>query len=149
RWGTLSTIEKNVVDGAFEWLVDNLEVKRGEIVVDEELARVMNEFVDAVVHTVREVPAFQSNLKRFLQDLTTIQTNNKLFHKTTNNFNIDTAGINDVQKAVIGEIIDQYTGNGLNAHFAAPLKENIFRNILTGANMREVKQVLEAYILGG
>lgn len=149
RWGKLSSLERDVVDGSFEWLVNNLEIKRGEIIVDEDLSRIMDEFVQAAVNVVNEVPAFQSNLKRFLQDLTTIQTNNKLFHRTTNNFNIETAGVNDVQKAIVGQIIDQYTSNGLNAHFAAPLKENIFRNILAGANMKEVKQVLQAYILSG
>ena len=149
RWGSLSSLERDVLDGAFEWLVDNLEIKRGEIKVDEDLARIMDEFVRAVVDTVNNVPLYQSNLKRFLQDLTTIQNNNKLFHSTTNNFDIETAGVTGVQKAVVNEIIDQYTGNGLNAHFAAPLKDGIFRNILAGANMKEVKEVLRNYILGG
>lgn len=149
RWGNMSILERAAIDGAFEWLVDNLEIKRGTITVDEELSSVMDNFVKAVVNTINEAPPFQSTLKRFLQDLTTIQTNNKLFHSTTNNFNIETAGVNDVQKAVVGQIIDQYTSNGLNAHFAAPLKENVFRNILAGANMKEVKQVLQTYILSG
>lgn len=149
RWGVLSSLEQNVLDGAYEWLVDNLDIKRGQPNVDEELSKVMDEFVQAVVATVNSQPLFQSKLKLFLQDLTSIQTNNKLFHSTTNNFDINIAGVNDVQKAVVGQIIDQYTDNGLNAHFAAPLKENIFRNILSGASMRDVKQVLRDYILSG
>lgn len=149
RWGSMTAIERDVVDGSFEWLIDNLEIKRGEVIVDEELSRIMDEFLQAVVDVVNNQPAFQSNLKIFLQDLTTIQTNNKLFHSTTNKFDINTAGVNNVQKAVVGQIIDQYTGNGLNAHFATPLKDGVFRNILAGANMRQVKQVLQAYILSG
>lgn len=149
RWDVLSTIERAVVDGSFEWLVNNLEIKRGEIIVDEDLSSLMDDFMKAVVDTINDVPLFQSKLKSFLQDLTTIQTNNKRFHSTTNNFNIETAGVTNVQKAVVGEIIDQYTANGLNVHFAAPLKENIFRNILAGANMKEVKQVLQTYVLSG
>jgi hypothetical protein len=149
RWGNISSIERGAIDGAFEWLVNNLEIKRGEIKVDEDLPRIMDEFVKAVVDTINTAPAFQSKLKLFLQDLTTIQTNNKLFHSTTNKFDMNTAGVTDVQKAVVGEIIEQYTGNGLNAHFAAPLKDGVFRNILAGANMKEVKQVLQAHILSG
>lgn len=149
RWGSMTSVERDVLDGSFDWLIDNLEIKKGDIIVDEDLSRIMDDFVRAVIDNVNSVPLYQSKLKSFLQDLTTIQTNNKLFHNTTNNFDIETAGVNDVQKAVVGQIIDQYTGNGLNAHFAAPLKENVFRNILAGANMREVKQVLQAYILSG
>lgn len=149
RWGVLSSLEQNVLDGAYDWLVDNLDIKRGQPKVDEELSNVMDQFVQAVIETVNSQPLFQSKLKLFLQDLTTIQTNNKLFHATTNNFNIETAGVNDIQKAVVGQIIDQYTDNGLNAHFAAPLKENIFRNMLAGANMQDVRQVLRTYILSG
>jgi hypothetical protein len=149
RWGNLTQLERQVFDASYDWLIDNLEVKRGEITVDEDLSRHMDDFLQAVVKIVNESPAFQSKLKGFLADLTTIQKNNKTFHSTTNNFNIETAGVTSVQKAVVDEIIQQYTGNGLNAHFAAPLKDNIFRNILAGANMRDVKQVLQAHIMSG
>lgn len=149
RWGNLSQLERAVVDGSFDWLVDNLEIKKGEIQINEDLSATMDDFVRAAIQTINNVPAFQSKMKLFLQDLTTISNNNKSFHRTTNNFNIDKAGVNDVQKAVVDQIIDQFRGNGLNAHFAQPLKENIFRNILAGANMREVKEVLNNYILSG
>lgn len=149
RWGNLSQLERAVVDGSFDWLVDNLEIKRGEIQINEDLSGTMDDFVRAVLQTINNVPVFQSKMKLFLQDLTTISNNNKSFHRTTNSFNIDKAGVNDVQKAVVDQILDQFRGNGLNAHFAQPLKENIFRNILAGANMREVKEVLNNYILSG
>lgn len=149
RWGVLTSLERQVLEGAFEWLVDNLEIKRGTPKVDEELSVVMDKFVQAVVDTVNNVPVFQSTMKQFLADLSTIQNNNKLFHRTTNKFNIQTAGVTNVQQAIVGQIIDQFENNGLNAHFAAPLKENIFRNMLAGANMQEVKEVLRAYILSG
>lgn len=149
RWGDLTSVERDVLDGAYEWLVDNLDIKRGSIQVDEDLAKVMNEFVQAVVNSVNDAPDFQSKLKQFLADLSQIQANNIQFHATTNNFNIKTAGVNRVQKAVVNEIIEQYTGNGLNEHFAAPLRDGIFRNILAGANMKDVKQVLKTYILSG
>jgi len=149
RWGSLSTLERSVVDGSFDWLIENLEVKKGEIATDEDLSRVMDEFIQAVVDIVNSAPTYQSRISKFLGDLTTIQTNNKLFHKTAHNFNIETAGVTAVQKTIVDEVIQQYTGNGLNAHFAAPLKENVFRNILAGANMRDVKEVLNNYILGG
>lgn len=149
RWGNLTSLERQVFEGSFDWLIDNLDIKRGQVQVDEDLSRIMDDFLNQVVKIVNDAPAFSSKLSQFLQDLKTIQKNNKDFHATTNNFNISTAGVNDVQKLVVNEIIEQYTGNGLNANFAAPLKDSIFRNLLAGANMNEVKQVLQAYIMGG
>lgn len=149
RWGQMTSIERQVYDVSFEWLVDNLEIKRGEVVVDQQLSRSMDEFLAAVIEIVNTTPGFESTLKTFLADLTTIQKNNSLFHRTSNNFDINVAGVNNVQKAVVEEIVNQYTDNGLNQHFAAPLRDNIYRSILTGANMKEVRQVLKNYIIGG
>lgn len=149
RWGNLTTLERDVVDSSFEWLVDNLEIKRGEVQIDEDLAKTMDDFLGAVVQIVNNNQGFQTRIGKFLADLNSIQNNNKTFHATTHNFNIDIAGVTDVQKAVVNEIIEQYTGNGLNAHFAAPLKDSIFRNMLAGASMNDVKQVLRDYILSG
>jgi hypothetical protein len=149
RWGNLATIEKDIVDGSFEWLIDNLDIKKGKIEVDEDLSAKMDEFLNAVVGIVNDNTKFQSTLKTFLSDLTQIQKNNIQFHATTNNFDINTAGVKDVQKLMVNEILEQYIGNGLNSNFAAPLKDGIFRNILAGANMRDVKQVLNNYILSG
>lgn len=146
---SLSQIERDVLDGTYEWLVENLEYTKTEIPITEDLVAVMDRLIGAVVEIVNSSPQFQSTLGQFLGDLTSISNNAKKFHKTTNNFDINTAGVNEVQKAVVADIIDQYTGNGLNAHFAAPLKENIFRNILAGADMQDVKKVLKTYILSG
>ncbi len=149
RWGGLTSLEQSVFNHSYEWLVENLNIKKGEVSIDEDLSRAMDEFLKAVVDIVSGSQGFQSNLNKFLQDLTTIQENNKKFHVTTNKFDIETAGVTDVQKVVVNEIIDQYTANGLNAHFATPLRDNVFRNILAGANMREVKEVLQNHILSG
>jgi hypothetical protein len=149
RWGQLGPMEREIVEGSFEWLVDNLDIKRGEVQVDEDLTRIMDDFVKSVVEIINNNERFGSTLKGFLTDLKTIQANNVSFHATTNNFNINTAGVTEIQKAVIEEIIEQYTRNGLNTHFAQPLRDNIFRNILTGANMKQVKEVLRMYILSG
>jgi hypothetical protein len=149
RWGNIATMERDIVDGSFEWLIDNLDIKRGKVDVDEDLSSKMDDFLNAVVGIVNDNTRFQSTLTKFLGDLRTIQENNIKFHATTNNFDIETAGVKEVQKTMVNEIIEQYTGNGLNADFATPLKDGIFRNILAGANMRDIKQVLNSYILSG
>lgn len=149
NWGNLTEVERQVFDSSFDWLLDNLQIKKGEITVDEDLTKSMDEFLSAVVSIVNDNKGVESKVTSFLSDLKNIQKNNIAFHATTNNFNIDTAGVKEVQKTLVNEIINQYLGNGLNSHFAAPLRDNIFRNILSGANIKQVKEVLRNYILAG
>lgn len=148
RFGNLTVLENEIVNSSYEWLIDNLEISRGTPQVDEELSRTMDSFVSAVIQIINDNKRFQGTITSFLSDLSVIKSNLKQFHATTNHFDIEKAGVNPVQKAVVAEIIDQYTSNGLNSHFAAPLRDNIFRNILAGANMKEVKEVLRNYIIG-
>lgn len=149
NWGELTEVEREVFDSSYDWLIDHLEIKRGKIIVDEELSASMDQFLRAVVQIVNENKSYKSTLTSFLSNLSDIQKNNIAFHATTNNFNIDTAGVREAQKTVVEEILNQYLDNGLNSHFAAPLRDGVFRNILAGANMKQVREVLRNYILGG
>lgn len=149
RFGQLTTLEQQAFEAAYDWLVDNLEIKRGVPQLDEDLSAKMDDFLRTVVSTVNDDKGFQGKVRSFLTDLSTIQRNNRLFHSTTNNFDIQTAGVTEVQKTVVKEIINQYTGNGLNVHFAAPLRDSVFRNMLSGASMKDIKQVLREYIISG
>lgn len=148
RWNKLG-FENDVIEEAYNWLLDHLNIKRGTPQADEELTRAMDSFLNAVVNIISENKTYQGKISSFLSDLTTIYKNQKRFYATSHNFNIETAGVKEAQKTAVNEIVNQYTKNGLNPHFASPLRDNIYRNILAGANMKEVKQVLNAYILGG
>lgn len=149
QWTDLSEEEKQIFDASYDWLIDNLEIKRGKITIDEDLTRAMDEFLKAVQDIINNNKGYRSTVTDFLSDLSSIQRNNIDFHATTNNFNIDVAGVRDVQKVVVEEILDQYLKTGLNAHFVTPMRDGIFRNILAGANMKQVREVLRNDILGG
>jgi hypothetical protein len=149
NWSTLSSIEKQVFEDSFDWLVNNLDIKKGAVGVNDDLTAKMNEFLNVVVDLVNKSKGYETKLTGFLGDLDTIQKNNERFHGSFNNFNINTAGVKNVQRTVVEEIINQYTGNGLNPNFAAPLRDGIFRNILAGANMKDIRQYLQNYIIGG
>jgi hypothetical protein len=127
NWSTLSSIEKQVFEDSFDWLVNNLDIKKGAVGVNDDLTAKMNEFLNVVVDLVNKSKGYETKLTGFLGDLDTIQKNNERFHGSFNNFNINTAGVKNVQRTVVEEIINQYTGNGLNPNFAAPLRDGIFR----------------------
>lgn len=149
NWSNLTAIEQQVLENSFDWLLDNLDIKKGTVGVSDDLTDQMNKFVLVVVDILDKSKPFESKVSSFLSDLDSIHKNTERFHGSFNNFNINTAGVTNVKKTIVEEIINQYTGNGLNPNFAAPLRDGIYRNILAGANMKEIRQYLQTYILGG
>lgn len=150
RWGNLTQTESAIVEGSFEWLVENLELKEGIVVPDEKLAAKMDEFLSAVKEIIQKDKNFRSKIKDFVSDLGRIKNNIRDFHSAFHGLNIETVlAVTNVQQAVVSEVLNQYLDNGLNVHFVAPLREAIFRNILVGANLREVRQRLKEYVLSG
>ncbi len=149
RFGNLTAIEKNVLDGSFEWLLENLKFEKGVAVVEPDLNAIMNDFVNKVIEIINTDKGYQTKLTSYLSDLKTIGKNVKEFHSDFNKIDPDKAGFTDAQKALTGIIIDQYTENGLNTHFAQPLKETISRNVVAGMNQKQARQYLEDYIISG
>jgi hypothetical protein len=145
----LSQVEKDTIDQAFEWLVSNLDVKAGQFVVTPELTDLMNRFVVAVVDSLHTNEDYQSMLNEYLTNIETIGKNLIDFHSSINNLDLAAAGITPVQTAVVNELIDSYTENGLNQGFASPLRDIIYRNILAGMNLKEAKTYLTDYIASG
>lgn len=149
NWSDLTPIERDLVDSSYQWLIDNLNISKGIIEQDAELQASMDSFVNSVVDILRNNSGYQSKLSSFLTDMRNISKNMETFHATTNNLDLSKLGLTDIQKTVTNEVLDQYLDNGLSAHFVQPLRESVYRNILLGASMKDIKQTLNAYIISG
>lgn len=149
RFGNLTSLEKSVVEGSFEWMLDNLSFKRGQVQVDEDFTSQMNDFVTAVVDIINNNKGYQDKLSDYLQDVKTIGSNITKFQEDFNGFDPEKAGIKPLQKNLVTNIIDQFTENGLNSYFAQPLKDGLYRNVLAGMNQRQAKQYLQNYVISG
>lgn len=149
KFGKLTALENSVVEGSFDWLIDNLTFKKGSVVVDEDFTGQMNDFVNSVVAIINNNKGYKEKLSEYLQDVRTIGENVKQFQADYNGFDIEKANLKPLQKTLVSNIIDQFTENGLNSYFAQPLKDGIYRNALAGMNQGEAKKYLEGYILSG
>lgn len=149
QFGNLSKVEDDLVDQALEWLATNMDVKKGEFVITPDLVQQMNRFVVAVTSILNTNEDYQGMVADYLVNVETIGKNLLEFQSTANDIDLVKAGLKPIQQAVINGLIDDYTGNGLNVGFAAPLKDIIHRNVLAGMNLREAKQYLSDYIIAG
>jgi hypothetical protein len=149
RFGNLTAVEKDVINSSFEWLAKHLDIKAGDFVVTADLSKRMADFVNAVIDIINSNTNYQDKLSNYLTDLHVIANNLIVFNKDVNKIDVEKAGLKNVQKVLIEETINQYTENGLNEHFAQPLKDGILRNVLGGMSLREAKVYLTDFISSG
>lgn len=149
RFGNLTSLEKDVINSSFEWLIENIETKAGKFVVTEDLTKAMNDFVNAVVNIIHNNGSYQNMLSSYLSDLSTIGSNIGKFQSSYNKVDFKDAGIKDIQTVLITETINQFTENGLNSGFVQPLRDLMMRNVVAGISLRDAKNVLIDYISSG
>lgn len=145
----ITDVEKALINGAFNWLTDNLEVTNGNVVITEDIHNQMNDFVKAVVDIINNNKDFKKLFSSYLSDINIISSNLGKFHLATNKINLKKAGVTQVQKGVVKVIVDEFKDSGLNRGFAQPLKDVIYRNIVGGMSLREARGYLNDFIASG
>jgi hypothetical protein len=149
QFDNISVLERQVIDSLFEWMATNLPTKGGQIQITDDMTRQMSEFVLASLGVVNSNLEYQNLVSDYLVNITTIGKNIKQFQSTSNKIDFTKAGVVPVQNALIGDIITQFTQNGLNAGFAQPLRDIMYRNIVAGMSLKEAKKYLSDFILSG
>lgn len=148
RFTDISVIEQDMIDAGYDFLVANLDVKGDVLDVPKNFASLMDGFITSILKIANSKP-YEKILNNYLGDLETIRKNIEAFQKDYNSIALNKPGIKNVQKVVIDEIINQYSENGLNTHFAAPLRDLIYNQVLGGMSQKEARLFLKDYIKGG
>lgn len=150
-WGdSIDPIGKDVINGAYSWMLENLNITGGRIELTPSLTSLMNDFLQSIVTITTNSKQYKDSLTNYLASIDQIRDNMVKLHNQINDINIeDVLKVTQAQKIVVNEIINKYSENGLNDNFAAPLRDIIYRNALAGQNMKEIKSQLQQYILGG
>jgi hypothetical protein len=149
RFTDLSGFETTLINSSFDWLLNNLNTKAGTFEAAKNLPGLMNSFVDNILKVADKSSSYNKAVFNYLSDLEDISANIQEFHKDYNKISIQTPRVKNVQVAVVDEILNQYQGNGLNAHFAQPLRELVYSNVLGQMSQQDAKQYLKDYIAGG
>jgi len=153
QFGELTEIEKETIDKTFEWLIENIKIEEGQFTIPKNLLEEMNRFVLAVVDIVATNEQYTGKVVSYLKNIDLLGENTLSFHKQYNGLTLkakkEGAQLSEVQKIITDSLLDSYLDNGLNVHFAEPLKDLIYRNILSGMSLKEAKFYLGEYILSG
>jgi hypothetical protein len=149
RFNNLNSFQTQLLNSSYAWLLNNLDLQKGVFEVPGDFPSLMNGFVDNILKIADKSSLYSGAINNYITDLGVIRKNIDDFHYDFHEIAKNKPGVKDVQKAVITEVIDQYSENGLNKHFAQPLRDLMFGNILGGMSQKEAKEYLQQYITGG
>lgn len=127
-------------------LEETFDFKAGKIVIDDDFVRQLNKLTVDVLNMLQTTPKFTGPVSQFVKRMPVISDAISQFQKS---MGITVPAFETSKKIVIDEIIEQMTGNGLNQHFAQPLRDLIYQNATSGLTMKETRKQIEEYIQGG
>jgi hypothetical protein len=141
-------IENFAYDALIEWMDNSLDVKAGSLTATEDTLQILNQFDEGFMKVLTQLQSYKGAVTSFVKELPKIGTVMQQYQEGTNGIDWSKADIGPAQKLVVGEIINAYTENGLNAEFVQPLRDQLYQNIAAGTNMTDAKKQLNDYILG-
>lgn len=127
-------------------LEETFDFKGGKIIADEDFVRLLNKLTVDVLDLLQKTPKFTGPVSQFVKRMPAISDAISDFQKS---MGITVPAFETSKKIVIDEILEQMTGNGLNQHFAQPLRDMIYQNATSGLAMKETREQIKAYIQGG
>lgn len=127
-------------------LEETFDFKAGKIIADEDFVKLLNNLTVDVINLLQATPKFTGPVSQFVKRMPAISEAITDFQKS---MGITVPAFETSKKIVIDEILEQMTGNGLNQHFAQPLRDLIYQNATSGLTMKETREQIKAYIKGG
>ncbi len=140
-------IEKKIYD-AVRKKVLNMNFESGKSLFDDENVQIINELNDVISNAIAS-SGYPAKVNEYLRSFETIKEFNFDAHRDVNDLSTDEMEelINPVQKQVTQQTIDGLTGSGIDTQFIQPMKEGIFKNIVSGATITDLETYLKGYIL--
>jgi hypothetical protein len=144
----LPSIEKMAYQLAVDYFDENLDTKDGRFVPDERALLALNKFTDDYLGAFTKNQTYKGAVGKYLKNFKTIGQLMEEFQRGQG-LNVKIAKLGAVQEIVVGEIVNQYSENGLNKGFVQPLRELLFNNVTGGFNKRQAKAQLKDFIASG
>jgi hypothetical protein len=144
----LPAIEQQALQLITDFIDDNLDTKDGKLVANDRAVVALQNFTDVYLGALAELSDYKGAVGQFLKNFKDMGTLMNDFHKA-NGLDVKAARLGAVQELVVGEIVNQYSENGLNPGFVQPLRELLFDNITGGLNKKEAMVKIREYIASG
>lgn len=144
----LPAIEQQSYQMLLDWIDATLESKGGRLIATPESTGILNNFTENFMKVMQDLSDYKGSVSKYIKNLKPINQLITEFQKSQN-VNIAKANITPVTEFVVNEILNMYLDNGLNSNFVQPLRDILFRNISSGASIKELKAQLKDFVISG
>jgi len=144
----LPDLERDAEAFLVRYLDEHFDTKAGNLLANEVAAQGLGNFTDIYLQTLTELESYQGTVGQYLKNFKSIGDLMTEF-QADNGVDVKQARLGAVQEVVVGEIVNQYSENGLNKGFVQPLREILFKNVSGGLNKRRAIEQLHDYIASG
>lgn len=120
----------------------------GKTLFDDDNVQIINELNDVISDAIAS-SGYNKKVADYLRSFDTIKRFNFDAHEQVNDLTTSELEslINPVQKQVVDQTLNDLTGAGIDTQFTQPLKEGIFKNIVSGSTISDLEKYLTEYIL--
>lgn len=141
-------------------------VKKAEITIFDELIKLLNSVdvsagklqtntkaenflmnMDKKIYDALYKADYNKSALRFTQNFDLIGENIQEVHSKFNKVNITDAQIQPFLKIEVNNTLDRLTNSGIAKDFINPIRENLYRNIMLGAEVSTVEKTLRDFVV--
>lgn len=122
-------------------LFDTIDVSAGKIQNTPKAVAFLASVEDKIYNALRR-GGYPESIKTFVKSFDHIQNNIIDLHDTMNGERISKSQIEPYKKIEVNNTISKLTENGLAKDFVNPVRQALYRNILTGASITETQKFL-------
>lgn len=147
--GVIPSLETFALSAVYDWIEQNLDTKKGAIIIEAATIEAINDFDAYMMKELTDFQKYKEAVSDSLKGLPKIAETIEKFQTSQHGIDWNKLNIKPQQELVINEALNAYTGSGLNSNFVQPLRDKIYVNVVSGANLTEIKEQLKEEIISG
>lgn len=162
---SVRVIQRDVFKESIDFYIAELNKLEGKSFTEKGslAATAVNRFEKRITDAIKKNASYQSSIRGYLSDFSTMDKLNLEIHSLENGIKINKIIkaanqsqrelVSKTAKGIVGEISDKsltnnLTGQGMREQFTKPVKRMIYQNLMTGTPGSELKTQLHDYIVG-
>lgn len=144
----LTAVEGDIFKAVKKQL-NKMNKEGGKFVFDETNTTLVNQIDQIIVDEIQRSD-YPGSVRKFLQDFDTVTDYNAELHESLNNISPDELKklVDPFKQQTVEDTLRGLTGSGVNVEFVEPVRQELFKNIVSGANATDVEAVLRQMIEG-
>ncbi len=144
----LEPIEQKMFQ-AIKKQLSKMNQEGGSLSFDENNINLINQVDDLLIQEIQK-SGYPGSVRKYLRDFDTLTDFNGELHEQLNG--IDPEELKKIvgpgQEQIVEDTLQGLTGSGVSTEVVAPIRQELFKNVVAGSSFEDVEQALREFITG-